>query len=268
MEEQLPVEDTHDDDQKQDEWPEAKKTELLDISKLRWHDMEDLFIKLTPPQWAVLFNMYAEEIRTAGRVLANLVERKGHQLAPKPWNIFRAYHLTPWVKTKVVIIGQDPYYLAEGSEPSATGCCFECAPGMPIRQSLTTILLRLESTVDGFKRPASGDLTNWAVQGVLLMNAALTTNVGEKLAHASIWEFFAIRVLQFLAEKKKHVVYMLWGRFAQGLKKYINANDNLILEASHPAARGNGNTFRKCNHFNEANEYLASKGRTPIDWRL
>lgn len=241
---------------------------LLDISKVVAPDLEDLFVKLIPVQWAELLDIYEEELRAAGHVLNRLIQRKGHNLAPHPWNIFRAFILTPWISVKVVIIGQDPYYLEDGGEPSATGCCFECAAGMPMRQSLQTIFLRLANTVDGFVMPKNGDLTKWAVQGVLLMNAALTTNLGTANAHAEIWKFFSVRVMQFLAERRKNIVYILWGSFAQSLKRFIDDKQNLILEASHPAARGDSNTFRKCDHFNEANAYLQSKNITTIDWRL
>lgn len=250
-----------------EEWS-GVDNELMDIRTYKKYQLEEMFVKLIPVQWAKLLHIYEEEIRAAGRVLSRLVQQQAHEIVPFPWNIYRAYALTPWQCVKVVIIGQDPYYLTEGSIPSATGCCFECAPGMPVRQSLQTIFLRLERTIEGFKRPETGDLTNWATQGVLLMNAALTTNAGHANAHAEIWKFFSIRVMQFLAENKKHVVYMLWGKFAQGLKTYINENENLVLEASHPAARGNYNTFRTCDHFNEANQYLIEKDRGPIDWRL
>ena len=242
--------------------------ELVNVEDFKVYELDKLFMSVIPIQWQELFSLLYEEIETAGQVLGRLVQKEGHELCPYPWNIFRCFTLTPWVEVKVVIIGQDPYYLAQGSVPSATGCCFECASGMPIRQSLQTIFNRLESTVEGFEFPDSGDLTKWACQGVLLLNASLTTTVGKANAHAAIWKFMTVRVMQFLAEKKKNVVYMLWGRFAQSLKSFINDSDNLILEASHPAARGKHNTFRKCDHFNEANLYLEQKGRKPIDWKL
>lgn len=250
------------------DWPVAHETKFIDVKAIKCTDIEQLWIDLIPVQWAELFNIYEEEIRAAGGTINRLVQRRNQRIVPEPWNIYRAYTITPWVSVKVVIIGQDPYYLTEGGIPSATGCCFECAPGMPIRQSLQTIFLRLAATVDGFRMPENGDLTKWATQGVLLINAALTTNENEANAHAEIWKFFSIRVMQFLAEKKRNVVYMLWGKFAQSLKTYINTNENLVLEASHPAARGNLNTFRKCDHFNEANTYLETKGRGRINWHL
>lgn len=227
-----------------------------------------LFIRLIPVSWNTLFRIHREELQDVGDVLQRKIDEEGHLLCPRPYNVFRALALCPWMNTKVVIIGQDPYFLARGDEPSATGCCFECREGSPIERSLETIFTVLGKTVDGFEMPEHGDLTSWAMQGVLLLNASLTTTKGVANEHAGIWQWFTVRVLEYLAEQRKNVVYMLWGRFAQKLDKYIRKSDNLVLYASHPTARGKACTFRNCDHFNEANVYLAEHGRSQIDWRL
>ncbi len=230
--------------------------------------LSEFLVQHIPLGWRELLDLYKLELQDVGTVLSKLIRTNKHVIAPSPWNIFRSLSLTPWVMTKVVIIGQDPYYQIENGIPSATGCCFECREGDPIRRSLANIFTVLGRTVKGFTIPESGDLTRWAEQGVLLLNGAMTTRVGEVGAHKDIWKFFPIRVLQFLAKMKTNVVYMLWGRDAQNFLPYIYKNSNLVLEASHPVAHGNHNTFFKCNHFNEANEYLIAKGQSSINWVL
>ena len=247
--------------------PKLRMVIPLDIAKIKPEMYPDLFIKMIPTGWAELLMNYWEELQTVGDVLKNKVAKERQVLAPHPWNIYRAFQMTPWWNTKIIIIGQDPYETIEGSEPSATGCCFECAKGMPIRHSLMVLFWRLCSTVQGFQMPDSGDLSKWAYQGVLLMNAALTTNGGTPGAHLAIWEFFPKRVLQYISKKRKNLVFMLWGRKAQGYAKFIEKG-HLILECSHPAARGRDNSFGSMNHFNEANEYLVKNGKAPVDWIL
>ena len=176
--------------------PKLRTVIPFDVANIRPEMYPELFVHLIPAGWAELLMNYKEELQTVGDVLKNKVLRDKQFLTPHPWNIFRAFQMTPWWNTKVIIIGQDPYETVEGSEPSATGCCFECSEGMPIRHSLMVLFWRLCATVEGFKMPDSGDLSKWAYQGVLLMNAALTTNAKEPGAHLAIWEFFPKRVLQ------------------------------------------------------------------------
>lgn len=248
------------------EEPQRVKTTLLDIQEIGT-DYQKLFISMIPLGWIHVLKDCEVEIGIAGKTLTRLVKEQKHRIVPEPWNIFRAFQLTPWWEVKVVIIGQDPYHLMHGSQPSATGACFECAPGMPIRHSLEQLFTRLTATVEGFTEPQSGDLTKWMQQGVLLLNSALTTNANQPGAHLGVWSFFPIKILQFLSKSRKNIVYMTWGRESQKFQKYIEG-ENLILEASHPAARGYANSFNKMNHFNECNEYLVKHKIPPIDWCL
>ena len=244
------------------------QTNLIDVNDITAQQLPTLLPSLIPLGWIELLRDYRQEFGDVGTVLKRLIETERRVICPHPVDIFRPLVLTPWWETKVVIIGQDPYYQVENGIPSATGCCFECRTGDPIRQSLKNIISVLGTTVEGFKFPASGDLTKWALQGVLLLNASLTTNAGEPNAHKSIWKFFALRVLQFLSKKRSNVVYMLWGRDAQEYRDHILTSRNFLLMASHPVAQGSKNDFLRCNHFNECNEHLLATGQTPIDWKL
>jgi uracil-DNA glycosylase len=256
-------------DEKGDEQTDFPKSKLFRTdTEYSPINLPKLMVAMIPLGWRELFNNYERELSTVGVVLKRKIMDEKRIVCPSPVNVYRSLILTPWWNVKVVIIGQDPYYQVEDGVPSATGCCFECREGDPIRQSLRNIFTVLTKTVKGFTMPKSGDLTKWAVQGVLLLNASLTTEKGKPNEHKDIWPFFALRILQFLSIKKSNVVYMLWGRDAQCHKNAIAAGKNFILMASHPVAYTNSNTFLNCDHFNEANQCLTSSGQTPIDWRL
>jgi len=252
--------------------PELKlfvdQNDIFDVQNYDYKNLSKLFVDIIPVSWNEVLDTAKAELKDAGSVLTRLIEKNGHNLVPHPWNVFRSLALTPPAMVKVVIIGQDPYYITHGPTPAATGLCFECADGCPIERSLSNIMLVLKLTIPGFKIPANGELTKWAEQGVLLLNAALTTNAGTANAHADVWQFFPKKVLEYLAKTRKNIVYMLWGRFAQRFGDNIDRSDNLILEASHPTARGTGNTFLSCDHFNQANNYLSRYNIEPIDWKL
>jgi uracil-DNA glycosylase len=250
------------------EYPVPTSTKLYNVDQYTTQDLPTLFPRLVPLGWIELFSDYTRELEDAGAVLKRLIERDKIVVCPKPYDIFRAFSLTPWWEVKVVIIGQDPYYQAENDIPSATGSSFECRAGDPIRQSLKNIFLVLGKTIPGFKFPDSGDLSKWSSQGVLMANACPTTQAGVPGAHKAIWKFFMLRVLQFLSKKRKNVVYMLWGRDAQSYRTAISTSTNFILEASHPVAQGKHNDFLTCDHFNQCNKHLETTAQTPIDWRL
>jgi uracil-DNA glycosylase len=244
-----------------------KGTILFDVIEHR-DDIEGLLLKLVPVSWRKLLDFHTAELKDVANVLKRLKECDNHIICPSLHNIFRALYLCPWVTTKVVIIGQDPYYQIENGEPAATGCCFECRKGNKIQRSLNNIISVLSNTIEGYTIPNSGDLTKWAEQDVLLLNTSLTTQMNVANAHAGIWEFFPVRVLEFLSEMTEDVVYMLWGRQAEKYEKYIRNDKNYILKASHPVSRGKYNTFLKCDHFNKANKYLENRGRKGINWQL
>ena len=151
----------------------------------------------------------------------------GKQIYPRASNIFNAFNLCPLDKVKVVIIGQDPYH-----EPhQAHGLCFSVESGVDLPPSLINIYKEIESDI-GHKSITNGDLTSWANQGVLLLNSTLTVRAHAAASHSGFgWENFTDAVIRALAQNRKHVVYMLWGSFAQKKAEFVDSTDNLILKS-------------------------------------
>ena len=186
----------------------------------------------------------------------------GKTIYPEPKNIFNAFNLCPLNKVKVVIIGQDPYH-----EPhQAHGLCFSVESGTDFPPSLQNIYKEIESDI-GHKSITNGDLTEWAKQGVLLLNSTLTVQAHLAASHSGKgWETFTDAVIKAVAENKKHVVYMLWGSFAQKKAEYVNSKDNLVLKSAHPSPLSAYRGFFGNHHFSSANNYLIENGETPINW--
>lgn len=181
---------------------------------------------------------------------------------PSGGNIFRAFDKCPFDKIKVVVIGQDPYH----GPGQANGLCFSVARGVQFPPSLQNIFKEVQSDI-GTPIPESGELDRWAEQGVLLLNAVLTVRAHQAASHAGHgWEQFTDAVVRAIAERKEHVVYMLWGSYAQKKGAIANPNNNLILKAVHPSPLSAYRGFFGCKHFSEANRYLESVGKTPIEW--
>lgn len=185
----------------------------------------------------------------------------GKAVYPAPANIFNAFNLCPLDKVKVVIIGQDPYH-----EPGqAHGLCFSVLPPTPIPPSLVNIYKEIESDL-GRPSKTHGDLTSWAEQGVLLLNATLTVQAHLAASHAGKgWEQFTDAVIRAVA-KQENIVYMLWGAYAQRKAEFVNPEKNLILKSVHPSPLSASRGFFGNHHFSRANEYLTEHGKIPIDW--
>ena len=178
--------------------------------------------------------------------------------------IFNAFNTTPFDKIKVVIIGQDPYH----GQGQAHGLCFSVQNGVPPPPSLINIFKELKEDI-GMQIPGHGNLTKWAEQGVFLLNASLTVRAGEPMSHSKIgWAQFTDTVIKTISDQKEHVVFLLWGKFAQDKKVLIDESKHLILRAAHPSPLSAYNGFFGCKHFSKANEYLMSKGIDPVDWSL
>jgi uracil-DNA glycosylase len=178
--------------------------------------------------------------------------------------VFNAFHACPIDKIKAVIIGQDPYH----SAGQAHGLCFSVNNGVPHPPSLRNIFKELETDIDGFITPESGNLENWARQGVLLLNAILTVSAGLAGSHKVFgWENFTDAVIRIISERKEHVVFLLWGAYASSKSALIDANKHLVLSAAHPSPLARG-AFFGCRHFSKTNAYLIEHGIPPIDWRL
>lgn len=178
--------------------------------------------------------------------------------------IFNAFNSTPFDKVKVLILGQDPYH----GPGQAHGLCFSVQDGVPPPPSLVNIFKELHDDI-GMQRPVSGNLSKWAAEGVFLLNASLTVRAGEPMSHAKIgWAQFTDAVIKKIADEKQHVVFLLWGRFAQDKAVFIDASKHLILKAAHPSPLSAHNGFLGCRHFSKTNEYLVQQGIEPIDWKL
>ena len=189
---------------------------------------------------------------------------KGANVFPPLPQVFAALDATPFDKVKVVILGQDPYH----GFGQAHGLCFSVQHGTAIPPSLDNVFKELQRDL-GITRPAHGCLTHWAEQGVLLLNAVLTVEEGKAGAHAGKgWEGFTDRVIEALATEREHLVFLLWGAYAQAKGKVIDTGKHRVLKAPHPSPLSAHRGFIGCGHFSKTNEYLVRHGQAPIDWRL
>lgn len=189
---------------------------------------------------------------------------QGKTIYPPGSQIFNAFDSTPFDKVKVVILGQDPYH----GPGQAHGLCFSVSYGVPPPPSLVNIFKELQEDIGG-RIPAHGNLGAWAAQGVFLLNASLTVRAGEPMSHSKIgWAVFTDTVIRKISEGRPHVVFLLWGKFAQEKKVLIDEKKHLVLRAAHPSPLSAHAGFFGCRHFSKTNEYLASKGIEPIDWTL
>ena len=179
--------------------------------------------------------------------------------------IFNAFNQTPFNKLKVVIIGQDPYHGAG----QAHGLSFSVQNGIKPPPSLVNIYKEIQRDI-GIAMPKEyGNLTNWAQQGVLLLNAALTVRDGEPFSHAKFgWADFTDSVIQKISDNKKGVVFLLWGKFAQDKQVLIDETKHHVLKAAHPSPFSADKGFFGCKHFSKTNEVLVKEGHQPIDWKL
>lgn len=185
----------------------------------------------------------------------------GRAVYPAPKNIFNAFNLCPLDNVRVVIIGQDPYH-----EPGqAHGLCFSVLPPTPVPPSLVNIYKEIESDL-GRPSVTNGDLTHWAEQGVLLLNATLTVRAHAAASHAGKgWETFTDAVIRACAQRD-NIVYMLWGSYAQRKADFVDPTRNLILKSVHPSPLSAHRGFFGNHHFSRANEYMVAHGKTPIEW--
>lgn len=194
-----------------------------------------------------------------------LVEEKKHFVVYPPGSkIFSAFNYTPFDKVKVVIIGQDPYH----GPGQANGLCFSVSPGIKKPPSLENIFKELNDDL-GIPIPQSGNLEKWAKQGVLLLNASLTVRADSPNSHQDFgWHTFIDEVIRQLNEKKKGIVFLLWGKFAQGKEMLIDTTKHFILKAAHPSPFSAYSGFMGCKHFSGTNEILRSLGIQEIDWSV
>ena len=184
------------------------------------------------------------------------------QCFPPAGQIFRAFDLCPFDKVRVVIIGQDPYHDVN----QAHGLCFSVQDGVKIPPSLDNIYKELNRDL-GKPIPTTGNLTHWAEQGVLLLNATLTVEAHKAGSHQGKgWEELTDAAIMALNEKREKIVFMLWGSYAQRKGKFIDRRKHLVLEAVHPSPLSAYRGFIGCGHFSQAHNYLVQQGLSPIAW--
>ncbi|HMN91458.1 MAG TPA: uracil-DNA glycosylase [Saprospiraceae bacterium] len=185
----------------------------------------------------------------------------GKTIYPPGSLIFNAFNITPFHQVKVVILGQDPYH----NPGEAMGLSFSVPQGVKIPPSLQNIYKELQEDLGTPIRP-DGNLTDWATQGVFLLNAMLTVERNRPQSHQKIgWQHFTDAVIRSLSEQREHIVFMLWGNFARKKNVLIDSSKHLILEAAHPSPLAGGSFFG-CRHFSKANAYLVAHNQTPINW--
>lgn len=191
-------------------------------------------------------------------------EKKQFTVYPPGERIFAAFDHTPFSDVKVVILGQDPYH----GPGQANGLCFSVFDGVQHPPSLVNILKELNSDL-GIPYPKSGDLSKWARQGVLLLNATLTVRKGSAGSHRGQgWERFTDAVVQKLSEEKSGLVFLLWGKQAQQKGERVDPFEHHVLKAPHPSPFSAHKGFFGCRHFSKTNEILQEQGDEPIDWSL
>jgi uracil-DNA glycosylase len=189
----------------------------------------------------------------------------GKTIYPPGPLIFNAFNQTPFTKVKVVIIGQDPYH----GPGQAHGLSFSVQNGVKPPPSLVNIFKEVQSDIGVAMPQGYGNLTKWAEQGVLLLNAALTVRANEPFSHANFgWADFTNAVIQKISDEKKGIVFLLWGKFAQEKQNLIDETKHVVLKAAHPSPFSADKGFFGCKHFSKTNDILVKQGAAPIDWKL
>ncbi|ORZ01472.1 uracil-DNA glycosylase-like protein [Syncephalastrum racemosum] len=228
---------------------ESKARLDLEIKNLRYEWLKVLKDELTKPYFLELKKFLKDE-------------SSKYTIYPPDRNIYTWSHCPP-NNVKVVIIGQDPYH----NENQAHGLCFSVVKGVKVPPSLVNIYSALQKDYPDFKKPNHGYLDNWVKEGVLLLNACLTVRAHNANSHADHgWEKFTDAVIKHLNEKKSHVVFMLWGSYAQKKGAKIDSKKHLVLKSVHPSPLSAHRGFFDCGHFKKANEYLRQNAREPVNW--
>ena len=192
-----------------------------------------------------------------------VAERQKYTCYPPAAKIFAAFDSTPFDKVKVVILGQDPYH-----EPGqAQGLCFSVPTGVRVPPSLVNIIKEINSDLGVAVTTERGDLSGWAAQGVLLLNATLTVRAHQAGSHQRHgWETFTDAAISELSARRKGLVFLLWGSYAIAKSQLIDRCRHLVLTAPHPSPLSAHRGFFGCRHFSQANAYLVSQGQQPVDW--
>ncbi|MGI2025705.1 uracil-DNA glycosylase [Endozoicomonas acroporae] len=221
-------------------------------------------IKLEPSWKAMLQDEFTKEYMQTLRSFLQHEKAQGKMIYPRGAEYFRALDLTPFARVKVVILGQDPYH----GPGQAHGLSFSVRPKIAIPPSLVNMYKELESDL-GIPPANHGFLEHWAHQGVLLLNSVLTVEHKQAASHQGRgWETFTDRIVAALNEQREHIVFLLWGSYAQKKGRFIDTGKHLVLTSVHPSPLSAYRGFFGSRPFSRSNDYLVSHGIQPIDWRL
>jgi uracil-DNA glycosylase len=226
--------------------------------------MPDTAVKLEESWKKALSSEFSSSYMDQLRSFLLEQRKSGKTIFPRGSEYFRALDLTPLPDVKVVILGQDPYH----GMGQAHGLCFSVRPGVRTPPSLVNIYKEMESDL-GIDRPRHGFLESWARQGVLLLNSVLTVEESRAASHQGKgWERFTDAVIRAVNDECEHVVFILWGAYAQKKAAFVDSSRHLVLKSAHPSPLSAHNGFLGSKPFSKANTYLLAHGRQPIDWAL
>lgn len=215
------------------------------------------------PVWCELLQSEADKAYFSALQDKVAEARQNSTVYPPAKDVLSALSVTPFAKTKVVILGQDPYH----GPNQANGLAFSVSPGVKIPPSLRNIYKAVSNDYPNFKIPEHGDLSCWAEQGVLLLNTVLTVEEGKAHSHAKWgWETFTTAVLEKLNEHSDPLVFLLWGKHAQSKASVVDDNRHLKLSTVHPSPLSAHRGFLTCGHFKAANQFLNKHSQSPVDW--
>lgn len=221
-------------------------------------------VKIDPSWRQLLAEEFTQPYFEAIKQFILLEKQKGKRVYPPGPLIFNAFNLTPFDQVRVVILGQDPYH----GPGQAHGLCFSVPNGIRQPPSLLNIFKELKNDLH-IDAPMHGNLEAWAKQGVLLLNAVLTVNESEAASHKNAgWERYTDAVIKAISAKRQHVVFILWGRFAQNKESLIDASRHCIIKSAHPSPLSANDGFFGSKPFSKANTYLREHRIKEIDWRL
>lgn len=221
-------------------------------------------IQLEPAWKALLADQFDLDYMQALRQFLQAEKQQGKQIYPAGSDIFNALNSTPFDQVKVVILGQDPYH----GPGQAHGLCFSVRPGVALPPSLQNIYKEIHADL-GLPVSRSGCLDAWAQQGVLLLNSVLTVAAGQAASHQGKgWEVFTDRVISLLNEHGDHLVFLLWGSYAQRKGAMIDRNRHLVLQSPHPSPLSAHRGFFGNQHFSRTNAWLQQHNKSPIDWQV
>lgn len=213
----------------------------------------------------VLQDEFEKDYMKALQRFLQSAKTEGRTLYPASKNIFYAFERTPLDKVKVVILGQDPYH----GPNQAHGLSFSVQKGVQFPPSLQNIFKELNAEFKDFEYPAHGDLTQWADQGILLLNATLTVEAQKAGSHQKQgWETFTDKVIQTLSEKRSGIIFLLWGKYAQAKADLIDKSKHHVLVSAHPSPFSAHSGFFGNDHFKKVNEILQTAGKKVINWQI